>query len=248
MIRYLTPSKIGILVLIVLYSDAVVPDDAIIPVLSFITSRLINQPVSESDSSSQPASPTLSISDFEELTKNFKSPLPGRTLYDTFLQYLWGIDSLHALHDFFRDLSETLTKNRAQLLQEGEASKPPKAKIPLSRVSPLGVFVRRSQLEFVRLQFDGSVKLWVAFTKFREASEPYWKKRRPSAGAYTLDSNLADLNLNHESPLVNIVYPNLNDGSQYEPELSTEEMERILDFQLEKLQRKLSDCTPCTTG
>jgi anaphase-promoting complex subunit 5 len=240
MIRYLTPSKIGLLVLIVLYIDEIVPNDAIIPILSFITCRLIPQPASKLDSASQAADPVLSMSDFEDLTKGFMATMPGRTLHDAFLRKLWAMNSLHALHDFFQDLTKILTKNRTQPLVEAQNDKAPKGKILLSRVSPLGVFIRRAQLEFTRLQFDDSVRLWVSFTKFRNVSEPLWRKRRPSVGSSTIDSNLADLSLGTDAPLANIVYPSLQDNTEYEPQLSTEEMERLLDFQLEKLQRTSS--------
>ena len=233
MIRYLTPSKIGLLVLIALYTEAMVPDDAIIPILTFITSRLIPQSVSVTDTSNDSTSPSLLISDFEKVTRGFETTIPGRTLHDAFLRRIWAISSLHALHNFFRNLSRILTKPRPQLLLEP----PPDDKILISRVSPLGVFVRRAQLEFVRLQFDDSVKLWISFIKFREASEPLWRKKRPSIGVFGLDSNLADLDLGPDSDLLHVVYPTFNHGREYEPELSTEEMEKLLDFQLEKLQR-----------
>lgn len=236
MIRFLTPSKIGLLVLIVLYTEEVVPNDAIIPILSFITSHLIPQPISESEGRKQSSNPAISLVDFENVTKGHKSIMPGRTLHDAFLQKLWSINSLHLIHEFFRDLSNILTKTRHQLHQEQPVEDSPKAKILLSRVSPIGVFVRRSQLEFVRLQFDDSVKLWVAFAKFREASKLLWKKKRPSATS-TIDSNLVELSLGLNDDLVTIIYPTLNDGSTYEAELSTEEMERLLEFQLERLQR-----------
>jgi anaphase-promoting complex subunit 5 len=229
------------LALISLYTDAAVPNDAIVPILSFITSRIIPQPATELDNTSQSAAPALSMSDFEDLTKGFKATMPGRTLHDAFLQKLWSMNSLHALHDFFRDLSKILTKTRTQPQADPQNDDVPKSNILLSRVSPLGVFVRRAQLEFTRLQFDDSVKLWVAFVKFREVSELLWKKKRPSAGAYSVDLNLADLSLGPDAPLAHTVYPNMYDNSEYEPELSTEEMERLLDFQLEKLQRMSSD-------
>ncbi|MBE3042992.1 hypothetical protein IMZ48_10560, partial [Candidatus Bathyarchaeota archaeon] len=44
MARYLTPAKIGLLALIELYADEAVPPPAILPVLTFITSHLIDAP------------------------------------------------------------------------------------------------------------------------------------------------------------------------------------------------------------
>ena len=43
--------------------------------------------------------------------------LPGRTLWDKFLEKLWGIDSLNALHEFFANRTVLLAKNLVSEIQ-----------------------------------------------------------------------------------------------------------------------------------
>jgi anaphase-promoting complex subunit 5 len=238
MSRYLTPSKIGVLALVVLCTDATIPSGAIIPILSFITSQVIPQSTSHCDTHLPARTPSLalSIADFEAVTKGLESIVNGRSLYDKLLERLWSIDGLHALHEFMRDLTGILQNIGSPQHIEGES--PAKGKILLSRTSPLGIFVRRAQLEFTRLQFDDTVKLWVAFMKFRAPSEVSWRKKNPAAAVASFDSNLAELGLEPDAELVDVVYPGLFMNGENHLELSTDDMERLLDFQLEKLQSR----------
>jgi anaphase-promoting complex subunit 5 len=238
MSRYLTPSKIALLALIRLYLDGTVPSSGIIPILSFLTAQLIPQSTAQDDRQAPLSikSLSLSISDFETVTKPFEVArgMPGRFLYDALLDRLWSIDHLHALHAFFRELSAMLvdphsTKNVAEEAEE-------KPLMLLSRVSPLGIFVRRAQLEFTRLQFDDTVKLWVSYVQFRTPSEAAWRKRNPGARTNAFGSTLGMWDIGGNQSLEAIMYPSLRDGDSDGMELSTEDMERLFDFQLERLQ------------
>src|SRR5690349_10308785 len=109
MARYLTPTKIAHLSLIELYSEAAVPNDSIIPVLSFLTSHILDGEVPYMPSQSSDhwqrvnsaVNMMLNTKDFEKLLGPILSAMPGRRLWDKFLDKLWAIDSLHALHEFF---------------------------------------------------------------------------------------------------------------------------------------------------
>lgn len=129
MARYLTPAKIGLLVLTELYVEEAVPSDAIVPVLSFIASHAMGYDPN-GPSTSQAArwtkaeravSLVISIKDFEKLLSSypFLMGLPGKRLWDQFLNKLWGIDSLHALGEFFEHLSWTLSRTKEELRREG---------------------------------------------------------------------------------------------------------------------------------
>jgi anaphase-promoting complex subunit 5 len=233
MSRYLTPSKIGLLVLVAIYTDSAVPSNGIVPILSFVTSRTVPRSVADCDGHLPPSSPSLSltISDFEVVLKGLQSTVPGRTLHDKFLERLWAVNSLHSLHEFFRNLKNMV----AQTVPTAENAAL-KDKILLARTSPLGVFVRRAQLEFTRLQFDDTVKLWTNFMRFRQPSEGTWRKRNSMAPLLSFDENFADLEVDPRAELVTAVYPRLGEDNKAGMELSTEEMERLLEFQIEKLQ------------
>jgi anaphase-promoting complex subunit 5 len=239
MSRYLTPSKIGLLSLIRLYLDGAVPSQGIILILSFLTKQIIPQSTTtqdDSQSTSSGPSLSLSITDFEAITKPFTVArgMPGRFLYDALLDRLWNIAHLHDLHAFFRELSGILADSRSH--PDAAAIVEDRPAMLLSRVSPLGVFVRRAQLEFSRLQFDDTIKLWISFVQFRAPSEAAWRKRNPGAKVNAFGSTLGMWDIGANSGLEAIMYPGLRDGHSDGLELSTEDMERLFDFQLEKLQ------------
>jgi anaphase-promoting complex subunit 5 len=237
MSRYLTPSTIGLIALAVVYTDLAVPPAAIIPFLSFITTRILQQPPDYNDAHSPdfyPSSPPT-LSDIEDAIGGLESTMPGRSLHDAFLDKLWDIDSLHAFHDFFRNLANIVSKSRTRgSLEVGEDDE--RKRIVFSRGSPIGSYVRRAQLEFTRLQFDDTIKLWISFIKFRQPTENLRRKRRHSVSTPILDSNFAALDLPDDSELPNILYSRVQDGNHEELDMSTEEMDRLLEFQLEKLQ------------
>src|SRR5579871_1024291 len=100
MARYLTPAKIGLLALIELYTDAVVPTTSVISILSFTISHLLPSsfPKQQSDShgtgeAQNTQNLIISIQDFENLLRVHPSAsgLPGRSLWDLFLKKLWDI-------------------------------------------------------------------------------------------------------------------------------------------------------------
>lgn len=233
--RYLTPSKISLLVLVSLYCDSVVPNQAIIPVLSFIVTRLI--PSTTSSASASPGATinsALTIDDLEKLLRQHQSNQPGRTLLDQFLKRLWSIDCLHSLHQFFNDLGGYLVPPTGA--NSGEVVSRPNGHVALTRVSPLGIFIRRAQLEFTRIQFHDAVSLWTAFLKFRAPTEDAWRKRNPSAPRLPFDAGISELDLENKNDLLQACYGSLDPNHLESAEFSTEDIEAMLEFQLDQLQ------------
>jgi anaphase-promoting complex subunit 5 len=232
MSRYLTPSKISLLVLVSLYCDSVVPNQAIIPVLSFIVTRLIPSTNPSETTSGATINSAVTINDLEKLMRLHQSNQPGRTLYDQFLKRIWSIDCLHSLHQFFKVIGGYLVPPHEP--NSGEAA--PRPTIILTRVSPLGMFVRRAQLEFTRIQFHDAVSLWTAFLKFRAPTEDAWRKRNPSATRLSLDAGISDLSIENKDDLLQACYGSLDANDLDDAEFSTEDIEAMLEFQLDRLQ------------
>jgi anaphase-promoting complex subunit 5 len=240
--RYLTPSKISLLVLASLYCDSVVPNQAIIPVLSFIVTRLIPSTTpANTTSSGATINSAVSIDDLERLTRSHPSNQPGRTLYDQFLKRIWSIDCLHSLHQFFRDLGEYVVPPHDA--NPDEVVPRPTGHVILTRVSPLGMFIRRAQLEYTRIQFHDAVNLWTAFLKFRAPTEDAWRKRNPSAARLSFDAGISDLSLENKDDLLQACYGSLDANDLDDAEFSTEDIEAMLEFQLDRLQ---SESRPCS--
>ncbi|KAK0725594.1 anaphase-promoting complex subunit 5-domain-containing protein [Lasiosphaeris hirsuta] len=253
MSRYLTPAKIGLLALIELYVEEAVPNDAIVPVVNFITSHLLDCDLSISSPTSSPdrwakAESTirlvLSIRDFEQILGPFAAAdrLPGRRLWDRFLEKLWRIDSLHGLQEFIDRLPNLLARTKDELRRIAEAGEEPPTGILLSRNSPFGAFVRRSGLEFARLQFNHSAELWQGFVKYRQPTAAHWRRRNPQHGRLSFDSVLMDGEEEwgaSTDALAVVAYGNMllmGDLDETVP-VSTDDIESLLEIQVEQLHK-----------
>lgn len=241
MSRYLTPSKLGLLALILLYTESVVPSSATVPILSFLVSPLLptNSETSRIEPGLQPHDITLAIDDFQRATISHASGIPGRTIWDLLLHKLWKIDSLDALHVFFDTLSLLLHRTPEEQHKDAEDGVDPNPnRMLLSRVSPLGSFVRRAQLEFTRLPIHDGVTLWKTFVAYRAPTLQQWRKRNPTAGNTSFDSNLHEDDLALGDPLTDVVYGALEYGVQHRACISTDDVEKLLSFQVDHMQSK----------
>ncbi|KAG2421489.1 hypothetical protein HFD88_005464 [Aspergillus terreus] len=247
MARYLTPAKVALLSLISIYTDGVVPNSAAIDVLSFLVSCLSS--LEPETSNSSPATwekhYAVSITDLEEALSPHQSSIPGRSVWDLFLRKIWSIDSCDQLEVFFSNISYMLVKTREEQIRDRDNGLAPEiGNIRLSRCSPLGAFVRRAQLEFTRLQFHDSVKLWSGFVKYRLPTYRAWAKKNPSAEHTIVDSNFSWFGTDASSALAQVAYGNIGDDPE-ETYVSTKDVERLLEFQIGEMQRlggRVPDC------
>lgn len=253
MARYLTPAKIGLLVLLELYTEEAVPSDATMPILSFITSHVMDYNVPQSDSSKNDrwtkgerfVSLIISIKDFEKLLGTYPllMGLPGRRLWDQFLTKLWAIDSLDTLNVFFEQLSTKVAKTKEELRKLAEMGTPdPEGGIKLWRNSPFGIFVRRCRIEYLRLRFHDCADLWKDFVKYRQPTAPYQKRKNPRSGHLSFDSVLLlgeqeDWDSKAVSALAAVAYGDMltGDHSSTLP-VSTDDVELLVEFQIEQMQ------------
>ncbi|PKY07760.1 anaphase-promoting complex protein [Aspergillus campestris IBT 28561] len=241
MSRYLTPSKVALLCLISIYTEGVVPNSAAIHVLSFLVSCLTPLDPGEPGFSSGKwtKQSSVSIADLEEGLSHRPSSIPGRSVWDLFLRKAWSLDSCDALEVFFTEISDMLVKTRDEQMRDRDQGLAPETGgMRLSRCSPLGAFVRRAQLEFTRLQFHDSVKLWKGFVKYRLPTYWMWARRNPSEDHAPVDINLLALSLETDSPLAQVAYGTIDESdSEDETYVSTKDVERLLEFQIGELQR-----------
>ncbi|KAJ5336932.1 hypothetical protein MYU51_006199 [Penicillium brevicompactum] len=237
MTRYLTPWRISLLCLVTLYSDEVVPNSSAIHVLSFLTAGIF--PLDAADKQwEEHYMPT--IAELEECLSGHDSARPGRTLWDLFLDKLWAIDSLDALETFCGEtIPSLLAKSREELIHERDhgIAPEPEDRMRLSRSSPLGAFVRRAHMEYTKLQFHDSVKLWSGFVKYRLPTYSYWSRRHRGADGFAIDANLRDLGLDATSQLARVVYGSMEEDADGKEEVSVRDSERLIEFQVGELQR-----------
>lgn len=242
MTRFLTPSKIGLLILIHVYCDSVVPASSVIDVLSFILAEL--SPISGDGDVHRKIEGAklalLSASDSAwEAALAQSSSIPGRTIYDLFVKKLWEVDSLDALHvlvqssdDLFLEAAER--QNRDEEAGNISAQDLGNNKVVLSRASPLGLYVRRVQLEFTRLQFSDVIKLWLAFVQFKRPTLNTLERVTRGSIPEDNDRALQELDLGSQNELLKSEFDRAEDS--VETMISVSDVERILEFQTDRLQ------------
>ncbi|KAH7175957.1 anaphase-promoting complex subunit 5-domain-containing protein [Dactylonectria macrodidyma] len=254
MARYLNPAKIGLLVLVELYVEGVVPSDAVLPVLSFVTSHLMDHAPSKTTAdraagwakAQRTVSLVIAIKDFEKLLGSypFLMGMPGRKLWDQFLEKLWNINSLDALHEFFENLVGMLDKSKEERRRLAELGEPEdEGGIKLSLNSPLGTFTRRSRLEYQRLQFHDCTELWKNFVRYRQPTAHYLKRKIPGFGRLSFD-NVLLLGEREEwdhkgvMDLASVAYGDMLTGDLGSTvAVSTDDIETLLEFQIEQMQK-----------
>ncbi|KAG5929562.1 hypothetical protein E4U42_005486 [Claviceps africana] len=256
MARYLTPAKVGLLALVELYTEEAVPSDAVLPVLSFITSHLMDHdstdPLASQGTRWAKAERTFSliitIRDFEKLLASYPllRGIPGRKLWDQFLKKVWDINSLNALNEFFDRITLMLARGkegrRSEAGQDAE-QEPDTTKMKLSRNSPLGAFVRRARLEFRRLRFHDCTDLWKSFVRYRQPTAPYLKRKTPNFCRLSFDNVLLageqeDWDPESVSALAAVAYGDMLTGDESATiPVSTNDVESLLEFQIEQMQK-----------
>ncbi|GAB0133107.1 hypothetical protein EsDP_00001523 [Epichloe bromicola] len=255
MARYLTPAKVGLLALVELYTEEAVPSHAVLPVLSFITSHLMDHdstgPLASQETRWARAERTVSlvitIKEFEKLLGSypFLMGIPGRKLWDQFLKKIWDLNSLDALNGFFDRIMYLLARTKEERRRAGgeDAEEEDDARMKLSRNSPLGAFVRRARLEFQRLRFHDCTELWKAFVRYRQPTAHYLKRKNPNFGRLSFDNVLLlgekeDWGPESVSALAAVAYGDmLTDDESSTIPVSTDDIECLLEFQIEQMQK-----------
>lgn len=102
MLRYLSPAKICLVILIELYRTNEVKSTDSITLLSFISTHTLRRSsdILISDGPAQPDS-IRTLAEFQSLLSPLTSSFPGRSLYDVFLRKLWNLQSLESLEQLF---------------------------------------------------------------------------------------------------------------------------------------------------
>ena len=236
MSRFLTPSKVALLCLISIYTEGVIPNSSAVHVLSFLVASLSPLDADSGSSKDWKAQYSASITDLEGALSTHSSSIPGRSIWDLFLKQVWSIDSCDALEVFFSNVLDLLVKSREEQIRDRDNGLAPELGcMRLSRCSPLGAFVRRAQLEFTRLQFHDSIKLWKGFVKYRLPTYHAWARRNPFGEQAMVDVNLLELGLDTDSQLAQVAYGNIEDLEE-DGHVSTKDVERLLEFQIGELQ------------
>ena len=239
MARFLTPSKVSLLALAVLYVEGSVPTSESIKVLNLLITHLLPDSKHASTGMEDALERRVSISAFQSTLSSLESTIPGRTLYDVLLVKIWSIDCSDALDNFITNLPYLLSKSREQIQKEKEAGVYVEGQNPgVLRTSPLGAYIRRCYLEYTRLQFQDAIALWQDFIAFRAPTRQLYERKNPSEGGNAFDVNFSDLHIDSSHPLAQIMYSDLAAREdEYQSDFSIYDVEKLMEFQVSEMQR-----------
>lgn len=240
MSRYLTPSKVALLTLALTYAEGIIPSSETVSALSFLISHIITDVSKSSRASSSNANHVIKVEVFESALSCLPSAVPGRTVWDMFLKKLWSIDCSHALDQLIINAVSVITKSREQLQKERDDGLIPEPSGRISRTSPLGAFIRRANVEYLRLHFSDASVLWQKFILYRRLTRQAYEKKNSTDGRNNLDVNLWNLQLDSSHPITQILYGAVE--SDDDPDggvMSTDDVERLMEFQVSELQGTL---------
>jgi anaphase-promoting complex subunit 5 len=231
MARFLTPSKICILLLVQLYREGSVPSTSTIPLLSFIAKHTIHtSPINTP--TQKPLTPP-SIEELQALLETRQSAIPGKTLHHLFIHQLWSLHDFVTLTAFLQNQTSVTAPPSEQIDRD-------KATFVCSPTSPIGQFARRCHLESVRLQFSDAYQLWEDLVVFREPTREEFVQRNPASNfaSYVPDAASANLLQLHQSVPSVILLDRMNkqEGRPLAPS-SLDDVEKVMHFQLAQLQK-----------
>lgn len=236
--RFLTPSKVTILVLALVYTEGVIPLSGTATVLDLILSRIL--PDSGEAAELLEINAKDSILDIERGLAGQVSAVPGRTVWDLLLKRLWRIDCADALDAFMTNLPQLLAKTRDQLLKERDEGLPPTPAGKIVRSSPLGLFIRRCCLEYNRLQFQDSVAVWMDLVAYRMPTKGAYTRKNPHSLQNAFDVNFSDLGIDSSHLLAGIMFrPIVDDFENQKSAYSNSDAERLMEFQVSELQSEV---------
>lgn len=234
MSRYLTAGKLGLLMVVAIYCDGWAPKDGTIPVLSFITSRLAPE-LAEADKSgiNSKSNGSLTLEDFKNTLKPFQKYPNAANLWEVFVIEAWRTRDLDELFEFFRKLPELFSHRKPPIIPLSDA---PVQQVCLLKTSMIGTFVRRAVLEFDRLSFQETVSLWQSYEAFRKPTTV----SNPNLSQISDDSELSwdfqKVNFDSEGRISALLNRNRDDSLTDCLNTSSSDVEKLLKFQIDKIQ------------
>ena len=234
--RFLTPPKIALLVLAQIYIKGSVPPSGAAKVLDILLSGILFDANPSERVSIHEDDSILSI---ERALAGQPSVVPGKTVWDIFLKHLWAIDCADGLEWFISEMTQHLGKTREELLKDRDEGIPPEPPGKVVRASPLGMFIRRCSIEYMKIQFQENIAIWIDLVSYRMPTKNAFMRRHPQSIRNAFDSTLADFDVDSTHPLAGIMYrPLLDKAAGYGTITNTYDAEKLLEFQVSEMQSK----------
>lgn len=229
-----------------LYCEDAIGDESSLAVLEFLAGHILPDdqlhPEDECEKTDKIIDIVSSIKVFEQALRplHVGVGMPGRTVWDIFLQRIWQIDSLHVVHSFLNARGGLVEPPK----EEGFKDPLPKGSaisIRLSPGSPFAAFVGKAAFEYTRLRFEEMCTLWKQFVIYRQPTANHMRRRNKSFSRLSFDNVLlaSEPEWGDESTnrVAEVVYEGMMSGLDKPPiPVTMDDLERLLDFQINKMQ------------
>lgn len=258
---YLTPYKIAVLHLIMMYCDGLIPMSFRVAVMKSVLNFIDCVQGVEEFKKSQTIDGNLTTlkAELSEIPSSYGS----NDLYSSLLIRLWKLRSLDDLHSFFQHIGDYLgssssgdqgtnNNNDDDDHHDGHAadgievgiegttsffqSRNMEGRGGMRKVKPssiLGSFLRKCYLSFDQLSFDQVAGIWQAFQNFRLSSKVDWQ-----AMEREIDEDGGEVEDDHMQMLVGVeqaVIPRTEKVF-----ISSENLDDMLEYQAERLEKHSS--------
>lgn len=236
--RFLSPSTIALLALIAMYCDDYVPPMGQMAILNFISTQLLpRREMRRKMAGSATRNIVTAMGDFEKALSPYKKDDCSYTLWSEFCHIIWRISSLDSMFDFFKSLPALFDVREKHSVEDDQTT--------LSRTSLWGTFVRRSVLEFERLNFEDAVKLWQRYERFRAPTSNVVKRPLSDHADREATTYMDELDRRSNHEISAILTRDLDSADETLGDTSSDGIEKLLTFQVERLQ---STCSNYSSG
>nr|APB91646.1 putative anaphase-promoting complex protein [Knoxdaviesia proteae] len=193
-----------------------------------------------------------SLAPLEKLLRQYpaRNWLPGRSLWDFFVDSLWVLDTNDALHEYFYRMLALVMPTREEIHDLSNHGQP----VPnvdevfmISRGTIIGGFVRRVCIEYLRLDFHVALGIWKAFVRYRQPTQSNLRRYDNMVGVdlrfdkILIDSVMArEWEIAEANALARVMYRRTvasDAGEQSKPMASLKTLEALIQFQIRKMQK-----------
>lgn len=179
-VKFLTPYKVALVAVILLYCDGVIPDESKMKIMCHLVGFIDPQ---QHDNMENESIVLLDgdLAQLHSIMGSLESKISGVSLFDLLLDFLFEMTSLDSLHTFMSRIDEYLIHGDGKHDSQDEQkvlSAEAKSISLLKQSSLLGSYCKRCYLAFEGLSFDAVLHLWQYLEMFRAPYEASWNLRR----------------------------------------------------------------------
>lgn len=240
-VKFLTPYKVALVGVILLYCDRVMSAHAKMQVMRHLVKFIDPQQQDDMEADGGDLFLDGDLHQLEAIMGDLESNISGVKLFDLVLEFVFKMTSLDALHGFMAGVDGYLVhldgKHDAEDKKKQTEAK--KKGISLLKIaSLLGSYCKRCFFEFDGLSFDAVISLWQNFQTFRSSHYAKWMVRSRIVDSFSSGFKLATRSAHadaekQEADFLMSLVPQVPETRC----IASENLETLLEFQIGVFER-----------